>query len=218
MSDYSNLQKITKEAIIKKYNITEKYYNNLRKRLSERIINARQLYLWYGDEDVPSITQLIDYSLKKRKFDIQKYEIILGTSTTKKLSMEARRKALNIYSGESGTFNSGFYTFSTGIKQFEIMYENARKKLSKTEYNEPMEKLPFFKVGVKFSSVHGYYFKNNHYGNDAVNRLNNIITQYNSFVDKTSKNTALQFYITYVRLMMEVINFADEHDAMAGSL
>ena len=66
MSDYINFKKITKEAILNKYKITEPQFKNLQKRFSEKIINAKKLYRW-TNEDTPTITQLIDYSLKKKQ-------------------------------------------------------------------------------------------------------------------------------------------------------
>ena len=216
MSDFSNLQKITKQAIIQKYNLTERQYSNLRKRYSERLINAKELYKW-TDEDVPSITRLIDYSLKYKKQKVEQFEIILETPTTRKISIKTRRKALDIYSGYAGAYNKGFYSFSQGITQFEIMYANAEKRLSKNWENTTMEKLEHFKVGVKFSKVHNYYFKNNEYGRMCVNQINSIFNAYNSVIEYSTPQNALSIYITTIRRIMEVLHFADEHDAMAGS-
>lgn len=216
MSDYSNLQKITKQELMKKYNLTERQYSNLRKRYSERILNAKQLYLW-GESDVPSITKLIDYSLKYKKQRVQQFDIILETPTTRGLSLSARRNALDIYSGEKGSYNRGFYTFSKGIPQFLIMKSNAEKRLSRNGQFETMEKLPHFRVGMQISTSDNYFIKNNEYGRKSASELNSIVDEYNANIDKTTQNSALQFYIIYVRKMMNVIHFAEEHDAIAGS-
>ena len=212
MSDYSNLQQITKKELIMRYNLSENQYYNLRKAISARIITAKSLYLW-GDEDVPNITQLMDYSLKKRRYNVQQFDIILNTP--QKLSQKSKLNALYNYSGKSGNYATGFATFSKGIQQFTIMYSNTEQRLKSN--TAPIEKLEKFKIGKSFSLTNNYRFKNNKFGRYCVNYLNLIIDEYNSKVNDTTKENALQFYIIYVRKMLEVINFADEHDAMSGS-
>lgn len=216
MSDYINFKKITKEAILNKYKITEPQFKNLQKRFSEKIINAKKLYRW-TNEDTPSITQLIDYSLKNKKFKNEKFEVILQTPSTKTPSLKAKRHALDVITGESGDYARGFYTFSSGIKQFITMKRNAEIRLTKQGQNKPLEKLEHFQVGKKISISAGYYFKNNQYGRESVQQLNRIIDNYNAGIEATNQSNALSYYINFQRLMMNVINISDEHDAIAGS-
>ena len=138
MSDYSNFQQITKKELMMRYNLNEKQYYNLRKAMSARINTAKNLYLW-SDEDVPNITQLIDYNLKKRHYNVQQFDVILNTP--QKLSQKSKLNALYNYSGKSGNYATGFATFSKGIQQFTIMYSNAEKRLkSNTASIEKLEK------------------------------------------------------------------------------
>lgn len=219
MADIKYGYDITRADVMKKYGLTQKQYDSIRRRVGERITNAKLLYLW-SDEDVPSIPQLIDYSLKKRKTDVERYDVILRTATSKggQLSLKSRKEAVQVFSGTLSNVYKGFNKFSEGILQFQEMRENAENRLNeKTKYPAVMNKLTHFVVGKKFSTTAGYYFVNNDVGRQVVSEINSIIDEYNRIIDSSTKDNALQIYILYVRRIMEKIHYADTHDAIAGS-
>ena len=213
MTDFNNYKKITQKYLKETYNLSQKQFDNIRRRTGERIQNAKALYLWKND-DIPSVNQLIDYQLRRRKSDVSLFELILQTPSGSKISNVARKRAVEYYSGTLGGFNQGFYTFSKGIKQFIVMRENALKILNG---KNDIEKLEHFRVGERLSDTENYYITNNKYGRDSVNQLNNVIDEYNLTITNVTKNNAVQHYVTFVKRLMNLIHFAEEHDAMAGS-
>lgn len=213
MADFSNYKKITQKYLKETYNLSQKQFDNIRRRTGERIQNSKALYGWKND-DLPSVNQLIDYQLRRRKSDVSQFELILTTPSGSKISNVARKRAIEYYSGTMGGFNQGFYTFAKGIEQFIVMRENALNILNgKTS----IEYLNYFQVGQRLSTTENYYIKNNQYGRESVKQLNQIISEYNNTIGYVTKENAVQHYVYYVKKIMNAIHFASEHDAMSGS-
>jgi len=224
MANYSNFKHKTRTDIINKYGINLKEFEAIRKRTGERIKNAKKLYNW-KDYDVPSINQLVEYQVRKKqgilRNNIGQFDVILDTPATKKISRKAKIHAIDVYSGNS-TYNRGFNTFASGIPQFTIMRENAKKLLAVNVDFASLELLKPFNVGEKISTDKGYYFRKNDEGKRAVRDINMIFSMYNNYIDTQKRSEQVlgdpnSRYIHYIRRIMEIISIADDHDAMGGS-
>ena len=121
----------TRREIMKKYGLSEKQFENLRRRTGERIKNAQLLYN-IPDSGIPRVNQLIDYALKEKRQKIYTFENILQTPATHrgKISHTAKRIAARNITGRSATPHNACNTLAhifycdTDSVQSDILYSD----------------------------------------------------------------------------------------------
>ncbi|MBQ0154585.1 MAG: hypothetical protein KBS70_07360 [Bacteroidales bacterium] len=210
------------QEIARLYNVDVAKVENLRKRTGERLNVASQLYGWEKSE-LPSIENLLKYQLNPaRRYRNTRAETILSTATAKKdksgrykTSIAAKLTAINNYAGY-GTLLTGFGEFAQGIIQFETLYSNTLNILSN---NPERDKLAYFKVNEPLSVKKDryMYIVNNPIGRESVVHMNQAVEEYNRKLPDLTQQNALEEYLHTVRSILYWIDYAESHDATAGS-
>lgn len=207
----------TRREIMKKYGLSEKQFENLRRRTGERIKNAQLLYN-IPDSGIPRVNQLIDYALKEKRQKIYTFENILQTPATHrgKISERARRVAARNISGRSATpHNLGFDIFSRNIHNFNVMRDNLEKAY-KTD--DEYIRVDFWQAGVTFGTDPAYKIINSEDGRKLAAEINAIWSDYNSMLPTMDALNANSIYLQIARAVMGKINYGVKEGLIVGSL
>lgn len=207
----------TRREIIEKYGLTEKQFENLRRRTGERIKIAQILYK-IPQSGTPKINQLIDYSLKEKSQKIFTFENILqapASHRTKPSKQALRTASKNIIGRSSTPHNLGFDIFSQNILNFNIMKDNVEKAYTKTP---SYEKVELWTPGVPFGSDPPYTIINSEDGRKLCREINSIWDHYNTMLETMTYENANVIYLQYTRLVMEKIDYGTKEGLIVGSL
>lgn len=206
----------TRREIMKKYGLSEKQFENLRRRTGERIKNAQLLYN-IPDSGIPRVNQLIDYALKEKRQKIYTFENILQTPATHrgKISRTAKRVAARNITGRSATpHNAGFDIFSRNIHNFNVMRDNLDKAY---ETGQGYVTVDAWTPGVPFSTVPEYRIINSEAGRQLAGEINAIWDRYNALLSTMTQDNANTIYLDITRAVMEKVNFGVKEGLIVGS-
>lgn len=207
----------TRREIMKKYGLSEKQFENLRRRTGERIKNAQLLYN-IPDSGIPRVNQLIDYALKEKRQKIYTFENILQTPATHrgKISRTAKRVAARNIIGRSATpHNAGFDIFSRNIHNFNVMRDNLDKAY---ETGQGYVTVDAWTPGVPFGTDPEYRIINSEAGRQLAGEINAIWYRYNALLTTMTQDNANAIYLDITRAIMEKINFGVKEGLIVGSL
>ena len=207
----------TRREIMKKYGLSEKQFENLRRRTGERIKNAQLLYN-IPDSGIPRINQLIDYALKEKRQKIYTFENILQTPATHrgKISRTAKRVAARNITGRSPTpHNAGFDIFSRNIHNFNVMRDNLDKAY---ETGQGYVAVDAWTPGVPFSTDPEYRIINSEAGRQLAGEINAIWYKYNALLSTMTLDNANTIYLDITRAVMEKVNYGTKEGLIVGSL
>ena len=202
---------------MKKYGLSEKQFENLRRRTGERIKNAQLLYN-IPDSGIPRINQLIDYALKEKRQKIYTFENILQTPATHrgKISRTAKRVAARNITGRSATpHNAGFDIFSRNIHNFNVMRDNLDKAY---ETGQGYVAVDAWTPGVPFSTDPEYRIINSEAGRQLAGEINAIWYKYNALLSTMTQDNANTIYLDITRAVMEKVNYGTKEGLIVGSL
>ena len=202
---------------MKKYGLSEKQFENLRRRTGERIKNAQLLYN-IPDSGIPRVNQLIDYALKEKRQKIYTFENILQTPATHagKISKRARRIAARNISGRSATpHNMGFDIFSRNIHNFNVMRDNLEKAYTTGQGYVAVDA---WTPGVPFSTDPEYRIINSEAGRQLAREINAIWSDYNGMLHAMTADNANYIYLQITRRVMEKVNYGTKEGLIVGSL
>lgn len=205
----------SRREIMSKYGLSEKQFENLRRRTGERIKNAQLLYN-IPDSGIPRVNQLIDYALKEKRQKIYTFENILQTPATHagKISARARRVAARNITGRSATpHNMGFDIFSRNIHNFNVMRDNLEKAYNGGKY----ENVDFWQPGAPFGTDPAYRIINSASGRKLAGEINAIWGEYNGMLQNMDANNANDIYLQITRRIMEKINYGTNEGLIVGS-
>lgn len=206
----------TRREIMKKYGLSEKQFENLRRRTGERIKNAQLLYN-IPDSGIPRVNQLIDYALKEKRQKIYTFENILQTPATHrgKISARTRRVAARNITGRSATpHNAGFDIFSRNIHNFNVMRDNLDKAY---ETGQGYVAVDAWTPGVPFSTDPEYRIINSEAGRQLAGEINAIWYRYNALLSTMTQDNANTIYLDITRAVMEKVNFGTKEGVIVGS-
>lgn len=206
----------TRREIMKKYGLSEKQFENLRRRTGERIKNAQLLYN-IPDSGIPRVNQLIDYALKEKRQKIYTFENILQTPATHrgKISRTAKRVAARNIIGRSATpHNAGFDIFSRNIHNFNVMRDNLDKAY---ETGQGYVAVDAWMPGVPFSTDPEYRIINSEAGRQLAGEINAIWYRYNALLSTMSQDNANAIYLDITRAVMEKVNYSTKEGLIVGS-
>lgn len=206
----------TRREIMTKYGLSEKQFENLRRRTGERIKNAQLLYN-IPDSGIPRVNQLIDYALKEKRQKIYTFENILQTPATHagKISRRAKRVAARNISGRSATpHNAGFDIFSRNIHNFNVMRDNLDKSY---ETGQGYVTVDAWTPGVPFSTDHEYTIINSEAGRQLAGEINAIWYRYNALLSTMTQDNANAIYLDITRAVMKKVNFGVKEGLIVGS-
>lgn len=206
----------TRWEIMKKYGLSEKQFENLRRRTGERIKNAQLLYN-IPDSGIPRVNQLIDYALKEKRQKIYTFENILQTPATHrgKISRTAKRVAARNITGRSATpHNAGFDIFSRNIHNFNVMRDNLDKAY---ETGQGYVAVDAWTPGVPFSTDPEYRIINSEAGRQLAGEINAIWYRYNALLSTMTQDNANAIYLDNTRAVMEKVNFGVKEGLIVGS-
>lgn len=206
----------TRREIMKKYGLSEKQFENLRRRTGERIKNAQLLYN-IPDSGIPRVNQLIDYALKEKRQKIYTFENILQTPATHrgKISRRAKRVAARNITGRSATpHNAGFDIFSRNIHNFNVMRDNLDKAY---ETGQGYVAVDAWTPGVSFSTDPEYRIINSEAGRQLAGEINAIWYRYNALLSTMTQDNANAIYLDITRAVMEKVNFGTKEGLIVGS-
>lgn len=207
----------TRREIMKKYGLSEKQFENLRRRTGERIKNAQLLYN-IPDSGIPRVNQLIDYALKEKRQKIYTFENILQTPATHrgKISRTAKRVAARNITGRSATpHNAGFDIFSRNIHNFNVMRDNLDKAY---ETGQGYVAVDAWTPGVPFSTDPEYRIINSEAGRQLAGEINAIWYKYNALLSTMTQDNANTIYLDITRAVMEKVNYGTKEGLIVGSL
>lgn len=206
----------TRREIMKKYGLSEKQFENLRRRTGERIKNAQLLYN-IPDSGIPRVNQLIDYALKEKRQKIYTFENILQTPATHrgKISRTAKRVAARNITGRSATpHNKGFDIFSRNIHNFNVMRDNLDKAY---ETGQGYVAVDAWTPGVPFSTDPDYKIINSEAGRQLAGEINAIWYRYNALLTTMTQDNANAIYLDITRAVMEKVNYGTKEGLIVGS-
>lgn len=206
----------TRRQIMKKYGLSEKQFENLRRRTGERIKNAQLLYN-IPDSGIPRVNQLIDYALKEKRQKIYTFENILQTPATHrgKISRTAKRVAARNIIGRSATpHNVGFDIFSRNIHNFNVMRDNLEKAYNN---NDKYVSCDFWTPGVPFSTEPKYRIINSEAGRQLAGEINAIWSDYNGMLQAMTAENANDIYLQITRRVMEKVNYGTKEGLIVGT-
>lgn len=206
----------TRREIMKKYGLSEKQFENLRRRTGERIKNAQLLYN-IPDSGIPRVNQLIDYALKEKRQKIYTFENILQTPATHrgKISHTAKRVAARNIIGRSATpHNIGFDIFSRNIHNFNVMRDNLEKAYNN---NDKYVSCDFWTPGILFSTEPKYRIINSEAGRQLAREINAIWSDYNGMLQEMTADNANEIYLQITRKVMEKVNYGANEGLIVGS-
>lgn len=205
----------TRREIMSKYGLSEKQFENLRRRTGERIKNAQLLYN-IPDSGIPRVNQLIDYALKEKRQKIYTFENILQTPATHrgKISRTAKRVAARNIIGRSATpHNMGFDIFSRNIHNFNVMRDNLEKAYDGGNY----ENVEFWTPGVPFGTDPVYRIINSADGRKLAGEINAIWSDYNTLLQTMTAENASNIYLQITRRIMEKVNYGTKEGLIVGT-
>lgn len=206
----------TRREIMKKYGLSEKQFENLRRRTGERIKNAQLLYD-IPDTGLPRINQLIDYALKEKRQQIYTFENILQAPATRKgkISRRAKRVAARNITGRSATpHNAGFDIFSRNIHNFNVMRDNLEKAYNN---NDNYVYVDFWTPGVPFGMDPEYKIINSEVGRQLAGEINAIWNDYNGMLKAMTADNTNNIYLQITRRVMEKISYGVKEGLIVGS-
>lgn len=206
----------TRREIMKKYGLSEKQFENFRRRTGERIKNAQLLYN-IPDSGIPRVNQLIDYALKEKRQKIYTFENILQTPATHrgKISARARRIAARNITGRSVTpHNAGFDIFSRNMHNFNVMRDNLDKAY---ETGQGYVTVDAWTPGVPFGTDPEYKIINSEAGRQLAGEINAIWYRYNALLSTMTQDNANAIYLDITRAVMEKVNFGTKEGLIVGS-